>query len=179
MKKILLLIAVVFGIASFTASATPPIGGSTPVDSTLSTTNIVQFPLWPNVVAGGVSVTNWTKIDISGAKEVALNFSCASTNAGTTSNIVWQVYESAKGTLPTNAAGTSVDCDLLGTVTNVLNGTTRVTTVAKYNANPRSASTYQSADTGIAGVQSLYVGIVTVPALSGITNYQVVPNLKY
>jgi hypothetical protein len=158
----------------FEASGAVPLSGNAPVvNSTASTNQVVNFPYWPVVVAGGTSVTNFTKIDISGKENVALQFQCQSTNTTTTSNVVWAVYKNIAGQTATNAVGTNVRYDTLGFVTNVLNGVTPVVTVATYTPLGKAATTSQSSDNGIAGVTTLYIGNVTTLGLSGLTNYQV------
>lgn len=145
------------------------------LDSTSTTNAVVNFPAWPIVVASSTAVTNFTAVNIDPYKDLCLSFSCAGTNATTTSNVVWTLYRGGHGGAPTNALGTSLDYDVLGYVTNFLNGTTRVTTVATYTAVARTtAVTGQSTDGGIAGLNTIYIGSVNCAvANSGITNYQV------
>lgn len=153
------------------------------IDSTSSTNLLVNFPYWPVKVSSATSSTNFTRLDISDAniKEVALEFTCFSTNAASTSNAVWWVYKSVDETAPTNAVGTSLQYELLGRVTNVLSGATRVTSIGIFTDTPNATSfNNQSAHTGIGGCASIFVGYVDVPdALSGITNYQVKARLGY
>jgi len=159
---------------AFLASAVPPNFGPSPVINSSSTTNtVVNFPYWPQALVGNALTTNFTKIDVSNFREFALQFTCASTNTTTTSNVTWVVCESIDGFAPTNAVGTSVNYEIISYVTNTLNGVTPVTTVANYAPQPKSASTWQSADNGVAGTPTIYVGWVNVPTLSGLTNYTV------
>jgi hypothetical protein len=167
------------GLAATTIGVLPASGVGV-IDSTATTNTVVNFPAWPISIVSAQTVTNFTAINIMPYKEVALEFSCQGTNTASTSNIVWSVYASVKGAIPANAQFTNStgvvqqDMVLLGTVTNVLNATpTRVTTIAAYGPITNAASTYQSSDVGIRGISTLYIGTVTVPALTGITNYQV------
>jgi len=178
----LFAVAILF-LATYTQAATTvgvlPSTAVAVINSTSTTNQLVNFPAWPVVVAGATSVTNFTTIDITGYNDVALKFVCQTTNTTSTSNVVWTIYRDVPNRFPTNAVGTGVNCAILGTVTNILNGVAPVTAIASYNGVPRTtASTYQSTDAGIAGISTLYIGYVTVPGLSGITNYQVYVSKK-
>lgn len=169
---ILALAAMVVSLNAATTIGVNSAASSPFINSANAVTNIVVYPQWPNLAQG--TVTNWTEIDISRANNVALQFTASSTNTTTTSNVVWTVYRSVQGLNPTNAAGTSVNAEVLGYVTNVLNGVTPVTTVAVYTTLPKTTAVgNQSTDLGIAGVQSLYIATVNTPSNSGITNYSV------
>jgi hypothetical protein len=177
-KATLLVLAVIAIVAAFllptiTSKAQPYYGSiNTPVvNSSASTNAVVNFPYWP--VMASAATTNFTAIDITTVREVSLEFTCQGTNATTTSNVVWTVYGSAKSKFPTNAAGTSLTYDTIGYVTNVLNGTTPVTTLARYTPLGKSATANQSSDVGIAGISTLYIGIVNPGTASGLTNYSV------
>lgn len=178
------IVVLVVGVAATFIGVNPTASVAT-IDSTSTTNTVLNFPAWPNWIPGGTLVTNFVPISIpQTAKEVSLQFSCQSTNTTTTSNVVWSIYRSTRGQTPTNAIGIAaggllLDYDLLGYVTNFLNGVTRVSTVATYTTLARTtAATGQSTDPGIAGVTTLYVAVVNVPTLSGLTNYQAYVNVK-
>jgi hypothetical protein len=160
----------------------------------------VTNQLWPVAITNNatgnapVTITNWTAYQIpAGATRVALQFACLATNNVTTSNVYWTIYKAVStGNTATNAQNTNsqggnlVQADLLGYVTNTFatNSTTGVAsttnyavTCATYSEIPRTvAGTYQSTDTGISGVNTLYIVAVTVPGQSGMTNYSVTAN---
>ena len=148
----------------------------TAVDSAAGTYN--GSAAWATGLASGAYTTNFTFIPLGTAREVSLQFTCASTNTTTTSNVVWTIYKSVEAIAPTNAAGTSLRYDLLGYVTNVMNGATLNTTVASYSPALLTATANQGLNTGISGSGALYVGWVNIPALSGLTNFSIRVNTK-
>lgn len=129
------------------------------INSSSTTNTAVNFPAWP-VLANG-NITNFTKFDVGNSKFVSIQITCQTTNTTSTSNVVWTVYKSVSGGNPTNALGTSLRFTTLGTITNVLNGVTPVTAIGDFS------------DSQIAGSTTLYIGYVTTPSNSGITNYTV------
>ena len=156
-----------------------PSSGAPVIDSTATTNLAVNFPAWPTFVATATSATNFTTVDVSRYNHVALQFCLQGTNSGGSAAVVWSIYKSVHPLSPTNSAGGNLDCDLLGYVTNVINGTTRVSSTASYSDVPRTTATsVQSTDPGIAGVTKLYVGWVTNSTSGGFTNYQVYVNGK-
>ena len=105
-------------------------------------------------------------------------------------NCVWEIVKSVSGGPVLNVNGTNgtnflpfltpgnTFYDVLGYVTNVFTSPSNTSTaVASYSDIPRTVATYdQSTDSGIAGVNMLYIYGVSIGATNGITNYVVVGN---
>lgn len=180
MKNLFKLMVVAAFALTISLHAAVPISGNSPIiDSTISTNGVLNYPYWPIKVQDATSVTNFVPVAIPYPyTQLALQFTCQGTNTTTTSNVVWTVYKSVSGGSPTNAQGTSLKFDVLGYVTNFLNGVTPVTTTAVYGPAPKAVSTFQSADNGIAGVPVVYVGSVITTTIGAITNYQVYASPK-
>jgi len=192
MKTFLKLTAVAAMLAiGLSAMAAVPISGNAPLfDSSLpsvKTNNVIVNQQWPYGIINGasaVTITNLTLITVpAGTKEVALQFNAYGTNAST-AGITWVIWAGVPGGTPTNPQGTNAYgvvtmATPFAYVTNVLTGAGSLApTIATFTAAPQAASANQSAYVGIAGIPSLYVGAVTMPAWTGITNYTCNVNVR-
>lgn len=178
--KIGMLVAAV-ALASFESKAQVLYGNARVViNSNASTNLVVNYPFFPTFASSSTSVTNLVAITLPyGWNQMAIQVQGQSTNGTATSNVVWTVYKSVTGGSVTNAVGTGLLYDTLGYITNTLSGAATVAAnVAVYSVDQRTATTSQSADTGLAGIPTIYLGVITVPAASGYTNFQAIVNIK-
>ncbi len=151
--------------------------------ATSNNTNYITNQIWPTYIGAAVGTnaavviaTNFTPINISSYKNVALSFTVQGTAAASVGTATWTIYEAVNqsGNTPTNAAGTGLLYDTLGTVTNTCSGVANNTVVAVYTQLPKPvAIPYQSQDHGIAGLTTLYIGQVSCATNASITNYSV------
>lgn len=170
----------------FKASANGLLSPTTVLDTTQGGTNTSQTFIntnqsWPNNFPAGQSVTNVTKIDVSGSRSIVIEMDNQLTVAAAASvtNIVYHLGRSVKGGSPTNGLATAngLRIDWFQNITNQLPASAAANTtytkliaigpVTGYVDGP-----FEDAST------TLYVGWVDPPANLAVTNSQLIVNLS-
>ena len=129
---------------------------------------------WPVGIAPSTSVTNVTPVYVTG-KDVALQFTAQAmqTNGGT---VVAQLGRSVQlpNTMPaggvTNAAGTGLNIEWFGTITNVLPANTATSLNSQISL---FGPTLNQGSAGDGAITTFYVGWITTPANVTLTNYSI------
>ena len=125
--------------------------------------------IWPSYIPASTSFTNITRIDVSGGKDLAIEFNCSSSQQSA-SNIVFQIGRSVSGGIPTNAIGTGTKIEWFATATNTLPNVANQISTSVYLYGPPQAA---GSNYGEGACTAFYIGYVTVPALTTLTNYSV------
>lgn len=183
LKHILATLAL-FATVAVSVQAAPPNLGMTPVvsPSTTRTNGAVGTGtnwVWPSCIFAGASVTNVTAIDVSAGQALALEFNaqCTTAQGVSATNIIVQLGRSVSGGIPTNALGTGVKIEWFGTITNTLPASaaanTTYTSVSQFGpVNGFSTGGAEGA------LQTIYIGWITAPANTIVTNYSIYAKTK-
>ena len=156
----------------------------------VTNTNSISSNGWPALLTNTSSsaaawMTNVTTFSIAPYQKVCLAATCASTTVSDNSNAVWMIGRLINylGTTPTNTLNTNQNgsattpYEVLGYITNSLNGTNQVTSFGTFSYIPQTTSyDNQSACGGIAGCDTLCVIALQCPGITSLTNYQVYVN---
>ena len=180
MKKFLAITMAVCMIAfAFLSTAAVSNLGSSPVIQSNSTTNTATVntnsPMaWPCFIAAGTTVTNVTKIDVSGGETVALQCTCSALqpNGG---NVIVQLGRNIQGTSATNSVGTGMNIEWFATITNALpvDGTATSPKTVCYTFGPPTGAASGGTGATEGAVNAFYVGWITCPANLTLTNYYI------
>lgn len=149
------------------------------INSTVGLTNQGVLPngVYPSSITAGTSVTNVVPFAVPG-KDVAIQFNLQvlATSGAAATNVVVQLGRSVMlpSQMPaggvTNAAGTGLNIEWFGTMTNTIpGGTTAGTTVVAHALfGPITGQSSAAAD---GGMSTFYIGYITAPAGTTVTNY--------
>lgn len=194
-KKLIAPVAVVSAVATLIvmASAAPTVIGVLPaagvpvLNSALyngaanTVTNahfgVATNGIWPNSIIGGDIVTNFTAIAVPPTAthcSVQLTAGASASNGAVTGQtVVLTLYRSVSGGSPTNAVGTGLFFDTLGTVT--------LTATSSTSGPWTSCSNFLNQTSPLGDVSTIYIGKLDASTLTNavsLTNYNVFVNFK-
>lgn len=166
------------------AQAAPPNLGNTPIINSASTTKTNQTVgtgtnwVWPVRIDAATSVTNVTAIDVTSGSSLALEFDVQTTAGGSAAtNIIVQLGRSVSGGSPTNAVGTGLKVEWVGSITNTLPAS--FTNNQTYTAcSQLGGLTGFSTGVSEGAMNTIYVGWITTPTGVAITNYSIYAKTK-
>lgn len=183
MKK--LILSSLLAAVAFCATAQPAYyQQSSPkniINSTIGPTNQIVGTngifLYPSFVAAGTSVTNCTPFSVPG-KDLAIQFNAqiATASSANATNIIVQLGRSVQlpSQMPsggvTNAAGSGMNIEWFATITNTLPASAAANTTYVSHAL-FGPITGQSSGSGDGAVTTFYIGYITTPASTVLTNY--------
>ena len=182
MKKLTSIIGLLaIGVAAYSADSVRFYGPGTPVINSASTTatNLTfganTNGIWPCYIPASTSFTNVTAFPVSNGKLASIEFNVASSQASA-SNVVWQIGRSVSGNSPTNSTATGAKIEWFATYTNTLpNVANQVATGIAQFGEPSSSGIVNYGD---GACTTFYIGWVTTPALTTLTNYSVYVNCQ-